>query len=114
MRVSALLKVSGLGLLVGTSLMLTGCSESRETRAAKACIKELEAKIDKDEPYKADIAAIAASAKADGTDMFVIESEATIDAAQANESTQKFICRVQFDPGKPDAEPTVILFLFDY
>ena len=67
-----------------------------------------------DRPYTADIAAIAAAAKAEGDDILAIESVATIDAAQANESKQQFTCRAQFDPAKPDAEPAVILFQFNF
>ena len=110
----AVVKASGLGLLIGASLLLSGCSETRETRAAKSCVKEFEAKIEKDRPYAADIAKIAAAAKADGSDIIDIESEITLDAAQANESKQQFTCRVQFDPDKPDADPTVILLQFNF
>ena len=73
----AVVKASGLGLLIGASLLLSGCSETRETRAAKSCVKEFEAKIEKDRPYAADIAKIAAAAKADGSDIIDIESEIT-------------------------------------
>jgi hypothetical protein len=117
MRASALARASGLGLLFGISLLLTGCSESRETRAAKACIAEMGRKIqqeDGDRPYSADIAAIAAAAKTDADGIMVFESEATLDAGQANEAKQKFTCRVQIDPAKPDAEPVVILFQFTF
>jgi hypothetical protein len=65
-------------------------------------------------PLCADIAKIAAAAKADGSDIIDIESEITLDAAQANESKQQFTCRVQFDPAKPDADPTVILLQFNF
>lgn len=117
MRPMALVKTSGIGLLLGTALLLAGCSESNETRAAKACIAEMGRKIqqeDGDRPYSADIAAIAAAAKSDADGIMVFESEATLDAGQANEAKQKFTCRVQVDPAKPDAEPVVILFQFTF
>ena len=114
MRLNVIVKGAALGLIVGSALLLSACSKSRETRAAEACVAEFAAKIEKDRPYRADIAAIAAAAKAEGSDLLVIESEATLDAAQANESKQKFVCRVQFDASKPDAEPAVILFQFAF
>jgi hypothetical protein len=113
MRVRALVKGSAIGIVIGASLLLTGCSQSRETRAAEACIKAMAERIG-DRPYTADISAIAAAAKAEGDDILAIESVATIDAAQANESKQQFTCRAQFDPAKPDAEPAVILFQFNF
>ena len=114
MHAIAFVKASGFGLLIGAALLLSGCSETRETRAAKACVKEFESKIEKDRPYLADIKKIAATAKADGTDMLDNDSEITLDSAQANQSKQEFTCRVQFDPAKPDAEPTVILLQFAF
>lgn len=113
MRLNVIVKGAALGLIVASTLVLGACSRAT-TRAAEACVAEFAAKIEKDRPYRADIAAIAAAAKAEGADLLVIESEATLDAAQANESKQKFLCRVQFDASKPDAEPAVILFQFAF
>lgn len=117
MRTTAVVRASALGVLVGASLLLAGCSESKETRAAKACIAEMGRKIqqeDGDRPYAADIPAIAAAAKTDADGIIDIESEATLDAGQPNETKQKFTCRVQFDQAKPDADPQVILFQFNF
>lgn len=114
MRLNVIVKGTALAMIVASALVLSACSKSRETRAAEACVAEFVAKIEKDRPYRADIAAIAAMAKAEGADLLVIESEATLDAAQANESKQKFLCRVQFDASKPDADPAVILFQFAF
>lgn len=117
MRAAAVVKASGFGLLIGASLLLAGCSESNETRAAKACIAEMGRKIqqeDGDRPYAADIPAIAAAAKTDTDGIIEIESEATLDAGQPNETKQKFTCRVQLDQAKPDADPQVILFQFNF
>ncbi len=109
----ALLKAAAVGLIVASTLVLTGCSRSRETMAAEACIKAMTDRLG-DRPYTADIPAIAATAKPEGDDMLALDSQATIDAAQANESIQKFTCRVQFDAAKPGTEPTVILFQFNF
>jgi hypothetical protein len=117
MRARAAVKTAGWGLLIGASLFLVGCSESKETLAAKACIAEMARKVqqeDGDRPYSADIPAIAAVAKTDAEGIIDIESEATLDAGQAKETKQKFTCRVQFDQSKPDAEPEVILFQFTF
>lgn len=113
---ASLSSVTRWAALLGAVMILAACSESRETRAANACVKELEAKIEKGRPYSADIPKIAAAAKSDSAaaDIIDIESEATLDAGQANEQAQKFTCRVQFDAAKPDAEPAVILFQFVY
>jgi len=111
MRKFSLLKGTAIGLVVFCTLSLAGCSQSRETQAAEACIKAMTERLG-DRPYTADIPAIAATAKPEGGDMLALESQATIDSAQANESIQKFTCRVQFDSAKPGTEPTVILFQF--
>lgn len=113
MRAFALLKGAAVGLVVISTLSLAGCTQSRETLAAQACIKAMTERLG-DRPYTADIPAIAATAKPEGDDMLTLESEATIDSAQANESIQKFSCRVQFDAAKPGTEPTVILFQFNF
>ncbi len=111
MRALSLLKGAAVGLVVFCTLSMTGCSQSRETLAAQACIKAMGERLG-DRPYTADIPAIAATAKPEGEDMLELESQATIDAAQANQSEQRFTCRVQFDAAKPGTEPTVILFQF--
>jgi hypothetical protein len=105
--------MAGLLAVLVVPLLLSACGQSREMRAAAACEKAMGERLG-DRPYKVDLAAIAATAKAESGDIVAFESEAVIDAAQANESTQRFICRVQFDPSKPDAEPAVILFQFNF
>jgi hypothetical protein len=117
MRAIAVVRTFGVGILFGASLLLVGCSESKETLAAKACLEEFGRKVQQespDRPFTGDLAAIAAAAKTDADGIIDIGSEATLDAGQANEAKQKFTCRVQFDPAKPDAAPEVILLQFDY
>ena len=117
MQASAVVRTSGLAVLIGASLLLVGCSESKETRAAKACLDEFGRRVKQespDRPFAGDVATIAAAAKTDSDGIVDISSEATVDAGQANEAKQKFTCRVQFDPAKPDATPEVILIQFDY
>ena len=113
MHANTVVKGACYGIVLGASLLLTGCGATRETRAAEACVKAMVERIG-ESPYKADIAAIAATAKAESADILAIESEAITDADQANQKTQKFTCRVQFDPAKPDAAPSVVLFQFNF
>jgi len=113
MPANTIVKAACFAFVIGASLLLAGCGASRETRAAEACVKAMAERIG-DSPYKADVAKIAATAKSESSDILSIESEATTDADQANEKTQLFTCRVQFDPAKPDAAPSVVLFQFNF
>lgn len=117
MHAIATVRTFGVGLLVAASLLLVGCSESKETLAAKACLEEFGRKVQQespDRPFAGDIAAIASTAKDDADGIMHLSSEAMLDAGQANEARQRFTCRVQFDPAKPDAPPEVILLQFDF
>lgn len=113
MRTHAILRLAAAGAALAILLLLSGCGQTREARAADACVKSMAERLG-DRPYKVDMERLVASAKTEAGDILAFESEATLDAAQANESTQPFSCRVQFDPAKPDAEPAVILFQFNF
>lgn len=113
MRAHAMWRVAAVGVVLSASLLLSGCGQTREARGADACVKAIAERLG-DRPFKVDLDKLVASAKPESGDILGFESEATLDAAQANESTQPFSCRVQFDPAKPDAEPAVILFQFNF
>lgn len=117
MNGSSRVRVLSIGLLLGASLLLAGCGKSREMSAAQACLDEFGRRVQQESPgrpFSGDLEALAAAYKAETADIGVISAQATMDTGQANEASQKFTCRIQFDPAKSDVPPQVLLLQFDY
>jgi hypothetical protein len=81
-------------LWLGAALLLTGCGGGREDQAVEACAAAVSERL-ADKTFKLDRADMAAKSKAEGSDVFAIQSVVVFDAGLPSESRQTFDCRAR-------------------
>lgn len=99
-----------LGLFIVTGLV-AGCGGGREERAVAACEQAVGARLE-GRNLTLDREDMRNNAKATSDAVLEVSSSVVFDRGLANESTQRFMCRAQFDAANAAADPVVTFVQF--
>jgi len=101
---------TGIGLMLGISLVLAACGNGRNDKAAAACNTEIGKRMN-GRSFTVDLKELAASAKPESSDTLFLSAPVVLDKGLPSENKQTGECRVRFDAS---GTPSVLYLQFNW